>query len=133
LRNLISNAIKYTETGGNVNIFVIPVKNQIEISISDDGVGMKDETRKKLFDISTNITTKGTANEKGSGLGLVLCKEFVEKNGGRIWAETEEGKGSIFYFTLPNQTETIKENRAKNESLPPIEASPINMLKNINC
>ena len=129
LRNLISNAIKYTETGGNVNIFVIPVKNQIEISISDDGVGMKDETRKKLFDISTNITTKGTANEKGSGLGLVLCKEFVEKNGGRIWAETEEGKGSIFYFTLPYTSEKMKEKNAKNEDLTPAEVTPVKKLK----
>ncbi|MFC2107820.1 sensor histidine kinase, partial [Bacteroidota bacterium] len=101
LRNLISNAIKYTETGGNVNILFTSIENQVEISISDDGVGMTDETRKKLFDISTSITTKGTANEKGSGLGLALCKEFVEKLGGNIWVESELGKGSDFKFTLP--------------------------------
>jgi signal transduction histidine kinase len=101
LRNLISNAIKFTETGGNINISVISVENQVEISISDDGVGMNDETRKQLFDISADKTTKGTANEKGSGLGLILCKEFVEKLGGNIWVESELGKGSDFKFTLP--------------------------------
>lgn len=101
LRNLISNAIKFTNPEGNINISVISAQKQTEISISDNGVGMNDETRKNLFDISTNKTTKGTANEKGSGLGLVLCKEFVEKHGGKIWVISELGKGSEFKFTLP--------------------------------
>ncbi|NOQ25676.1 MAG: PAS domain S-box protein [Bacteroidales bacterium] len=103
LRNLISNAIKFTKTGGNINISLISEQNQVEISISDNGVGINEETLKKLFDNSTNITSRGTANEKGSGLGLVLCKEFVEKHGGKIWVESEVGKGSDFKFTLPSK------------------------------
>ncbi len=101
LRNLISNAIKFTQPGGNINVFAISKQNQVEITISDDGVGMNKETINILFKIDTNYTTTGTANEEGSGLGLVLCKEFVEKLGGNIWVESEEGKGSDFKFTLP--------------------------------
>jgi PAS domain S-box-containing protein len=101
LRNLISNAIKFTNQGGKIDVFVISKQNQVEITISDNGVGINNETCKKLFNISTNISTSGTANEKGSSLGLVLCKEFVEKLGGNIWVESEEGKGSDFKFTLP--------------------------------
>jgi len=75
--------------------------NYIEISVSDNGVGMNEETQNKLFNMDTNDTTPGTAEEKGSGLGLVLCKEFVKKHGGNIWVESELGKGSVFKFTLP--------------------------------
>lgn len=101
LRNLISNAIKFTKLGGNINVLTTTKLNQVEISISDNGVGMNEVTIHKLFNISTNVTSRGTANEKGSGFGLVLCKEFVEKLGGHIWVESEEGKGSNFKFTLP--------------------------------
>jgi len=101
LRNLISNAIKFTRVGGEINVSVKPEHNQVEITISDNGVGMKEEIREKLFKIATNNSSRGTANEKGSGLGLILCKEFVEKHGGTIWVESEEGKGSDFKFTLP--------------------------------
>ena len=101
LRNLISNAIKFTNTGGLVNIKSILKNNLVEISISDNGIGINEEKHKILFEIISNTTTLGTANENGSGLGLVLCKEFVNKNGGTIWAESEEGKGSCFKFTLP--------------------------------
>lgn len=101
LRNLISNAIKFTHTGGTINVFAISKQDKVEIVISDNGVGMNEEIRKKLFNINTNITSHGTANEKGSGLGLVLCKEFVERLGGRIWVDSEEGKGSDFKFILP--------------------------------
>lgn len=101
LRNLVSNAIKFTKSGGDVNISAISNQDEVEISISDNGVGMNDKARKKLFKIATNVSTSGTANEKGSGLGLVLCKEFVEKLGGTIWVESEEGVGSDFKFTLP--------------------------------
>ena len=101
LRNLISNAIKFTKPRGNISVFVVSEQNHVEISISDNGVGINDATRNKLFDISANIVSPGTANEKGSGLGLVLCKEFVEKLGGNIWVESKEGIGSDFKFTLP--------------------------------
>jgi len=101
LRNLISNAIKFTKSGGNIRVFAVSKHDRVEISISDNGVGMNEETRNKLFRLETNETTKGTANEKGSGLGLILCKEFVEKHGGKIWLESELGKGSVFKFNLP--------------------------------
>ncbi|MBS4057940.1 MAG: HAMP domain-containing histidine kinase [Bacteroidales bacterium] len=101
LRNLISNAVKFTNAGGYINILATTNQQQVEISISDNGVGINEETIHKLFDLSTNLTSLGTANEKGSGLGLVLCKEFVEKLGGKIWVESVEGKGSDFKFTLP--------------------------------
>jgi signal transduction histidine kinase len=101
LRNIISNAIKFTEIAGNINISATSNQNHIEISISDNGVGMSQETISKLFDISTNTTLPGTSSEKGSGLGLIVCKEFVEKLGGHIWVESEVDKGSDFRFTLP--------------------------------
>jgi PAS domain S-box-containing protein len=100
-RNLISNAIKFTKPGGSITVSAISKQNQVEISILDNGVGINGKTLKKLFKTVTNITTKGTAEEQGSGLGLILCKEFVEKHGGEIWAESEVGKGSHFKFTLP--------------------------------
>jgi PAS domain S-box-containing protein len=101
LRNLISNAIKFTNVGGHIRVFAILKQDHVEITISDDGIGMNAEKRKVLFDITSMTTTVGTANENGSGLGLILCKEFVEKNDGKIWVESEEGKGSSFKFTLP--------------------------------
>ena len=101
LRNLISNSIKFTNLNGRVDVFVLHKTDHIEITISDNGVGMSSRACKKLFNISTNITSVGTANEEGSGLGLVLCKEFVEKLGGKIWVVSKKGKGSDFKFTLP--------------------------------
>ncbi|MGZ2369455.1 PAS domain S-box protein [Ancylomarina sp. YFZ004] len=101
LRNLISNAIKFTKSDGNISATAKKRHSQVEIAISDNGVGMNEETISKLFQIETNNTTIGTENEKGSGLGLILCKELVEKQGGKIWVESELGKGSVFKFTLP--------------------------------
>ncbi|MCK0191504.1 PAS domain-containing sensor histidine kinase [Arenibacter sp. F20364] len=100
-RNLISNAIKYSKPGGNITISGIEEENQVKITISDSGVGMDDQTLENLFGITTNTPLPGTLNEKGSGFGLVLCKEFVEKLGGKIWVESEEGSGSDFIFTIP--------------------------------
>ena len=100
-RNLISNAIKFTNIDGNINVLTILKHDHVEITVSDDGIGMNEEKRNALFKIISNTTTLGTANENGSGLGLVLCKEFVKKNGGEIWAESEEEKGSNFKFTVP--------------------------------
>ena len=70
-------------------------------SVTDTGVGMSEDVLNKLFRIDAKLSTKGTANEKGTGLGLILCKEFIEKNGGRIWVKSKEGEGSVFYFLLP--------------------------------
>lgn len=103
LRNLISNAIKFTPNKGQI---IVSAKRQkdnkyIEISVLDTGVGIDSETIGNLFDIGSNTSTSGTNNEKGTGLGLILCKEFVEKNGGKIWVENELNKGSNFSFTLP--------------------------------
>lgn len=103
LRNLISNAIKYSKPGDDIAVFAVSNKDHVEITVSDNGVGMNETTRKKLFSISTNVSSPGTANEKGSGFGLILCKEFVEKLGGTISVESEKGKGSDFIFTLPLQ------------------------------
>lgn len=110
LRNLISNAIKFTKSKGRIDVSAISKQDQVEITISDNGVGMNENTLKNLFDISaTTETTYGTADEKGSGLGLILCKEFIEKLGGSIWVESEIEKGSVFKFTLPLNRSYIKE------------------------
>jgi len=101
LRNLTSNAIKFTPKNGKVEVKAIIDNNHVEISVSDSGIGMTKDTIAKLFRIDTNLSTRGTENEKGTGLGLILCKEFVEKHGGKIWVESEDGKGSIFRFILP--------------------------------
>lgn len=108
LRNLISNAIKFTYEHGMVTIttkYLMPKQliddKQLEVSIADTGVGIRDEEIPKLFRIDTAYSTKGTGKESGTGLGLILCKEFVEKHGGQIWVESEPGKGSTFKFTLP--------------------------------
>ncbi len=120
LRNLISNAIKYTMPGGQVAVEAVKKKTWIEISVSDNGIGMKDEICEKLFDITKKTSQQGTENESGTGIGLILCKEFVEKNKGRIWVQSETGKGSKFTFSLPtakNQTgRAIVAPSAKNQT-----------------
>lgn len=100
VRNLISNAIKFTGTGGKISIVVTESEQYHEISISDNGMGIKKERVEKLFRIDENQSTPGTQNEKGTGLGLILCKEFVEKHNGKIWVESEPEKGSCFHFTI---------------------------------
>jgi PAS domain S-box-containing protein len=101
LLNLISNAIKYTNAGGNINVNAVSNQNETEIIISDDGIGMKESTLDGLFRLNANVSTDGTINEKGSGLGLITSKEFIEKHGGKICVESEFGKGSRFSFTFP--------------------------------
>lgn len=101
LRNLVSNAIKFTKPGGRIDIYVEKTKTNITISVVDNGIGIAPEKINKLFDISQTHTTKGTMNETGTGLGLFLCDEFVGKHGGKIWVESELGKGSSFKFMLP--------------------------------
>lgn len=101
LRNLLSNALKFTPEGGSVNIVSQEEGEMHQILVIDNGVGIAPDKLETLFTAHQQVSTKGTGNEKGTGLGLMLCKEFVEKNGGRIWVESDEGKGSIFYFTFP--------------------------------
>lgn len=102
IRNLLSNAIKFTNDKGIITISSKEEKNYIEIVITDNGVGMSEEVKNRLFSFDNIlVTTYGTANEKGTGLGLPLCKEMVENNNGKIWVESKINKGSSFYFRLP--------------------------------
>ncbi len=104
IRNLINNAIKFTNSNGRVEVRATETINEIEVSIADTGIGIDADDLEKLFQLNSSISNKGTANEEGTGLGLLLCKEFIERNGGRIWANSNKGKGSTFYFTLPKET-----------------------------
>lgn len=101
INNLIGNAVKFTPRGGNVSVNVEENEREVTISISDTGVGIKSDKLKDIFNDNKISPTLGTENEKGSGLGLMICKEFVNKNGGKIWTESEEGAGSHFVFTIP--------------------------------
>jgi len=102
IRNLVSNAIKFTPKGGKVNILANKVDNtNIEISVSDTGIGLNRKMTGNLFRLDVKTNREGTEGEPSTGLGLLLCKEFVEKHGGKLWVESEEGKGSTFHFTLP--------------------------------
>ncbi|MDM8558439.1 hybrid sensor histidine kinase/response regulator [Candidatus Parabeggiatoa sp. HSG14] len=105
IRNLLSNAIKFTKPFGKVEIGTKEEDNFVEISVSDTGIGIKSTDVNKLFQIDVPHTTRGTAKEEGTGLGLILCKEFIEKNRGSIGIESELGKGSRFYIRLPKKTE----------------------------
>lgn len=100
-RNLVFNAIKFTPEGGLVTVSCVQNPQQFIISVKDTGVGISKESQEKLFNVNTNFSTAGTQNEQGTGLGLILCKEFVERHGGRIWVESESGKGCDFKFSLP--------------------------------
>ena len=100
VRNLIVNAIKFTQTKGQIIVSSIERDDFIEVSVQDTGIGIESEKASELFNFNKLFTTDGTAGEKGTGLGLPLCKEFVERNDGKIWVESELGKGSKFTFTL---------------------------------
>ncbi|NPA44263.1 MAG: HAMP domain-containing histidine kinase, partial [Chlorobi bacterium] len=106
IRNLLSNSIKFTNKGGKIIInskFVTKNKQKyVQIEVIDNGVGIPKEKHSKLFDIEETTSTKGTENEEGTGLGLILCKEFVEKHKGKIWFESEVGVGTTFFFTIKN-------------------------------
>jgi len=104
LRNLVTNAIKFTPTGGEVKIesAVLQDQGMVRLNITDTGVGIANENLDKLFRLDNMYSTKGTNGEKGAGLGLILCKEFVEKNNGTISVTSQPGKGSTFTITLPS-------------------------------
>ncbi|WP_372751743.1 tetratricopeptide repeat protein [Labilibaculum sp.] len=106
IRNLVSNAIKFTSKGGVIIVELQTVTDEnnqkfAEISVKDNGIGVPHEIQSKLFTITENITTKGTEEETGTGLGLILCKEFVERHNGKIWVESDIDKGSTFVFRIP--------------------------------
>lgn len=102
IRNLAGNAVKFTPRGGKITIEAMPMDdNWVEISVKDTGVGIRKEMVEKLFDMDSNTNRKGTEGENSTGLGLIISKEFIEKHGGKLWVESEEGKGSTFHFTLP--------------------------------
>ncbi len=111
IRNLLNNAIKFTDINGRVEIWARESFENIEVSVSDSGIGIEPDDIDKLFRLDSTLTTKGTANEEGTGLGLLLCKEFVEKNNGKIWVTSKKGKGSTFYFTLPKKPADLPSNQ----------------------
>jgi signal transduction histidine kinase len=105
LRNLVSNAIKFSDENGIINISAEQTPSDVTISVLDSGIGITSNYIKKMFDISKIHSTLGMPEEKGTTLGLLLCKTFVEKHGGKIWVESKKGKGSKFKFTLPASVE----------------------------
>jgi signal transduction histidine kinase len=101
LRNLITNAIKFTPLKGKINIEISEDRDNTNFKISDSGIGMPEYILKNLFQLNLKYTRPGTSMEKGTGLGLLLCKEFVEKHKGQIWVDSTEGIGSSFFFNIP--------------------------------
>ncbi|MBN2104069.1 hybrid sensor histidine kinase/response regulator [bacterium] len=101
IRNLISNAVKFTPRKGCITLSAESIDHKCQVSVADTGVGIPDEIQNQLFKVGNHISTIGTENEEGSGLGLILCYEFIKRNQGHIRIESEPGKGSRFLFTLP--------------------------------
>jgi signal transduction histidine kinase len=101
LRNLVTNAIKFSYPGSSVTISAEPEKINAIISVTDKGVGIDPGRFENLWQIGAGSSAKGTKQESGTGLGLILCKEFVETHGGKIWVESELNVGSSFKFTIP--------------------------------
>ncbi|MGC9344610.1 MAG: sensor histidine kinase, partial [Bacteroidales bacterium] len=100
-RNLMTNALKFTDTGGAVSISTHEINGRLSISISDTGIGMSKEEQRKLFSLENFHSTDGTSGEVGTGLGFIVCREFILIHGGDIEIKSEKGKGSTFTFTLP--------------------------------
>ena len=105
-RNLISNALKFTSKDGQIVVSAYETPEAVEFWVSDTGIGIAPDVLEKLFQIEYHVSTRGTAKEVGTGLGLLLCKEFVEKNKGRIWAESENTQGAVFKVSLPKSGKT---------------------------
>jgi signal transduction histidine kinase len=101
MRNLISNALKYTRKGGLIKLSYHLIEGQIEFFVEDNGIGISDQDLTKIFSPGSYKSKPGTENERGTGLGLILCREFVEMQGGKIWVESKVGKGSKFCFSIP--------------------------------
>lgn len=101
IRNLISNSIKFTPAGGAIEVSSIKHKGMLQISVTDTGIGISKNQTDNLFALDQKTSVAGLNGEVGTGLGLPLCKELIEKNGGKIWVESSHGKGAVFHFTLP--------------------------------
>lgn len=107
LRNLTSNALKFSHSGQKITYTATDTGEQVIISVKDEGVGMTPEMLTSLFHINTRFSKEGTTKEKGSGLGLIFCKEFIENNIGKLWIESEPGKGTAVFFSLPKKTTIV--------------------------
>jgi len=103
IRNLISNAIKFTHRGGTISVAVKSTEKTVQLEIKDTGVGIPSDKIPQLFQPNENQSSVGTEGEKGTGLGLIICKDFIEKNRGKIWVESEEYAGTTFFISLPAQ------------------------------
>jgi two-component system, sensor histidine kinase and response regulator len=103
LRNLVANAIKYTYPGGFLQVTALQKENEWLFHVTDNGVGMESELTTQIFQIGTHKSEAGTQKEQGTGLGLILCKEFVEKHGGKIWVDSKPGVGTVFGFNIPTK------------------------------
>ena len=109
IRNLVSNALKFTPRGGQITVSAEPENNQkINFKIEDTGVGMEKETVTTLFELEKTTSTKGTEDESGTGFGLILCKEFIEKNGGKMNIESKKGEGTTVSFSLPYRSPSFR-------------------------
>ncbi len=108
IRNVIFNAVKFTRKSGNISVTARKAGSNIEVCVQDDGIGMSEAILASIFTVDKNKRQMGTDGEKGTGLGLILCKEFVEKHGGIIWLESEQGKGTKVFFTLPYDQDSSK-------------------------
>jgi two-component system sensor histidine kinase/response regulator len=117
IRNLVSNALKFTENEGSIEISAMQDEKFVTVAVSDTGIGIPQEDLSKLFQIDVKYSQVGTAGEQGTGLGLVLCKDLIEKNGGEIEVESEVGKGTIFRFTRPTKPDGL--------GFPPVRGEPV--------
>ncbi len=130
MRNLITNAVKFTPKGGSIVVSAQPNStNSIRISVKDTGIGMSSDLLGKLFRLDGNTSRKGTEGELSTGLGLILCKDFIEKHGGEIWATSEEDKGSVFSFTISGSYAQIQEEVIQNTIPDSIKTHQVNNLK----
>jgi len=130
IRNLASNAVKFTHKKGNIKLTAkIGFHNSVEMSVSDSGIGMNKDLLRNLFDLNFNTSRKGTDGEASTGLGLIICRDFVEIHGGRIWVESEEHVGSRFSFTIPPKSVTTDKADRENESLSANSTEQIKKLK----
>jgi PAS domain S-box-containing protein len=118
IRNLLTNAVKFTPHGGNVTLSAKPVTgNMVEISVQDTGIGMSSKIIDNLFFLEIKTSREGTDGEPSTGLGLIICKDFVEKHGGNLWAESTEGNGSTFHFTIPGKIEPREKIQTDNTAI----------------